>query len=153
MGYIVLLVLHTQSYFVGFRYDVLASIMFALLSIMLLYKAIIVYSQSTCWFALNMILVAILLLLFNILNLTENFYYLFSIIPIISSIIIIAVYANLLYIKVIVLDISISIPIIVFNYVFLAWWWQVVVYTFSIILGIFVCRKISIFRESHSGKI
>ncbi len=147
------MILKSSSIFVSFRYDLLASILFALLSIILLYKGIIVYSQSTCWFGLNMILVAILLLLFDLLKISNFYNYLYAFIPIISSLIIIAVYSNLLYIKVIVLDVSIAIPLITFWYITTDWWWQALAYVAMVFAGIIICRNIDISKESRSGKI
>ena len=124
------------------------SILLAVLSITLIYKGVLLKSSSTLWFALNLISYAIILLLFDIfdIKLNEN-YYILSLIPIIASIINLAVFGYLIYIKVIILNISIIIPVMLWQFIDINIWWLLAIALFSVLLGIIICRSIYFKRE------
>jgi len=147
--YIVFILLSSLAVkvFVG-RENIIFSIILAMLSITLIYKGTLLKSSSTLWFAINLVSYAILIVVFEITQLKfDSEYYLFAIIPIFASLINIAVFNYLIYIKVILLNLSIILPIIIYRFTSINLIWTIVIACSSIILGIVLCRTIYFKRE------
>ena len=129
----------------------LFSSVLAVISIIMLYKGVLIKSASTLWFAICLILFAISLVVFELVEISVEYYYLLSLLPIIASIVNIAIFHNLFYIKVIIINLSIFIPLLVTQFVLLDWWWVVLIYAISIVLGIILCRNLSLEKEKIHG--
>ena len=124
------------------------SVILALISLSLIYKGVLLKSSSTLWFSINLILSAIFLIIINLLYLDLNeYYYIFSLIPIISSLFNLFIFKYKIYIKVIILNISVIIPIIALQFFDLEWWIIVVISVVAIALGVLICRSINFERE------
>ena len=63
--YVVLIVCDFTIDFLGIKSDVLFSIVLAVVSLNLLYKGVLLRSSSTLWFSLNLIIYAILIVIFK----------------------------------------------------------------------------------------
>ena len=105
-------------------------------------------STSTLWFGLSLILYALAIVTFELIAFdAEKYYYLFVLIPIFSSLIVLAVFSNLIYIKVIIFNLSIAIPIIIYNIFWLTWWWASIIGVVCVGFAIVLCRMISFKKE------
>lgn len=142
--YIVFVILN--AFKVGFiegRQTLIFSILLAVLSITLIYKGVLLKSSSTLWFSLNLISYAIIIVVFEVVDLTfSDYYYLLSLIPIIASLINLAVFGYMIYIKVIILNITVAVPILLWQFTSLDFWWIIGVGVVSVLLGIIICRLI-----------
>lgn len=124
------------------------SIILALISISLLYKGTLLKSSSTLWFSINLIFSAIFLITINLIDININdCYYVFSLIPLIASLINLFIYRYIIYIKVIILNISAIIPVVLMQFFVLEWWIVLITAVVSILLGILLCRSINLGRE------
>lgn len=129
--------------------ELVLSILLAIISINLIYKGMLIRSSSTLWFAVSLILFAIAIVVFELLKVSPlDYYWIFSIIPIISSLINVAIFQNLIYIKVIILNISICIPIFIKYFSALNVWWIVAIAGVSVLMGILLCRCINFSKEN-----
>ena len=127
---------------------IIFSVLLAIISLNLIYKGVLIKSASTMWFANTLMMFAITIIVFEIIGRdVMQYYYVFSFVPIISSLINLAVFNNLIYIKVIIINISIIVPICVTYFVSLFIWWQIVLWTMSIIIGIIICRMMNVNKE------
>lgn len=152
---IVLFVIYFGLFVVDLSYGILHdlntfvfSIILALISISLLFKGVLLKSSSTLWFAINLIFSAIFLIIINLFNLNIDYcYYIFSLIPLVASLINLLIYRYIIYIKVIVLNISIIIPVVLMQFFAVEWWIILVVAIVSVLLGIFICRSFNLGRE------
>lgn len=145
--YLVTVVLaFTTSYF-GDLNIIAFTFVLALVSLHLCYKGAVLHSYSTLWFALNLVLYALLILYFEIMNIEYNsFYFLFTFLPLIPSLIIVF-WGKVGYLKVIILNLSVALPLTIFNFVTLDLWLQIGVFTFSILLGMFISKLFSLGKE------
>lgn len=135
------------GYLKDFR-ELTFSILLVIVSINLLFKGVFLKSQSTLWFANVLILYAILMIVFNLLNIEYNNYiYIYILLPIISSIINIVIFHNLIYIKVIILNISLVVPFILYKFIKLDFYLYFIIGTISVLLGIIMCRFFKMKRE------
>ena len=124
------------------------SIVLAIVSMSLIYKGVILKSGSTLWFAISLILSAIFLILISLLDLSINdYYYVFAIIPIFASIFNLMIFGNKMYIKVIILNITILLPILIVRFYDLSIWLNILISVGSVILGIVVSRSINFSKE------
>lgn len=127
--------------YIGDYRELVFSILLAVISINMLTKGVFLKSQSTLWFAITLVLYAILVIIFNTINVKYNtFNYIFILLPIIASVINIVVFHNLMYIKVIILNITIAIPFILSKYLKLNNIWLFIIGIVSIFIGIILCR-------------
>ena len=135
----------------GIAYDInnlIFSIILAAISVTSIFKGVLLKSASTLWFSVTLILTAIMLVIFNIYRLNaDNYWFIFAIIPIVSSIINLFIFKYLIYIKLIILNISIIIPIFVYKYLQFDWWIILIIGIISISLGILVSRLIKFKKE------
>jgi len=146
--YISMLVIDIVFNILGDLKIIIFSLLLALISINLIAKGVLLKSSSTMWFALTLILFAIVIAGFELNSLNSaNYYFVFSIIPIISSLINLAIFKNLIYIKVIILNISIIIPTIVSYFVDLELYFVFAIAIFCVIMGIVLCRSINLNKE------
>lgn len=123
----------------------------AIVSITMITKGVLLKSASTLWFAISLILFAICIISSEIFKIPREYGYLLALIPIIASLVNIAIFHNLFYIKIIIVNISVFIPLLIVRYVSLQWWWSVIIFAISIILGIIICRNISLEKENING--
>lgn len=128
--------------------ELLFSVLLAVVSINMLVKGVFLKSQSTLWFAITLVMYAILMTIFSIFNIDYNLYnYIFILLPIIASAINIVVFHNLLYIKVIILNLTLAIPFILSKFISLQTFWYYVIGVVSVLIGIIVCRCLKMKRE------
>lgn len=124
------------------------SIVLAIISLNLMYKGHLIGSQSTMWFAISLVLFAISIAVCQILSIEPiDYYFVFALIPIISSIINVAIFFNLFYIKVIILNISIAVPITIMYFFELNIWYIIAIGFASIVLGTLICRCLNFDKE------
>lgn len=153
---IVLFVVYSVLLIIDFVFDFLGdwkiitfSIILAIISINMIAKGVIIKSSSTLWFAVSLILFAITIAIFDIKNIDpKQYYFIFSIIPIISSIINLAIFENLIYIKVIILNISIAIPVFVWYFWDFKFIINLIISVLSVIIGIVISRFINLNKEN-----
>lgn len=145
--YVATMVLASFSNYFG-DFNVIAfTLVLALLSLHLCYKGTVLHSYSTLWFALNLVLYALLILYFEIMKIDYNgFYFLFAFLPIVPSLILVFL-GKAGYLKVIILDLSVALPLTIFNFPTLNLWLKIGVFAFSILLGIFICKLFSLGKE------
>ena len=125
------------------------SFILALVSINSIWKGVVLRSSSTLWFSITLILISITIVIFDLNALVvENYYFIFVLIPIIASLINLAIFHNLIYIKVIILNISIAIPTIIHYFYNLKVWWNILSFGVSIVLGIIICRLWNLDKEN-----
>lgn len=128
--------------------NLIFSIILAIVSFELLFKAVIIKSTSTMWFALSLILYALIIIIFERLSLNyKSMAYVFAFLPIISSLIILLLFNNYIYIKLIILNMSIAIPITLFNLLDLKWWIFAIILTIGILFGILLSRMVNLDKE------
>lgn len=124
------------------------SILMALISINLIHKGILLKSQSTLWFAISLMLFAIAIIVCRLCGVEPiEYYFVFALIPIISSIINVAIFSNMFYIKIIILNISIIIPILILYFSSLSWIYIALIGAISVGVGILICRNLSFDKE------
>ncbi len=150
--YLALIIMQLSINLFGKYQDIVFSIVLATVSLNLIYKGVLLKSASTLWFAICLILYAIALVVFVLFHISfESHYYIFAFLPIIASLLNIAIFGNLLYIKVIAINISIIIPITIFRFVTTNIFVVATTAILSIALGIVICRKINIDKENVNG--
>ena len=135
----------------GILYDFdvfIFSIILAIISLVSIYKGVLLKSSSTFWFAIFLILTAIFSITINLLYLDINdFYFVFSILPIIASLFNLFIFKYKIYIKVIILNISIAIPVFCMQFLTWQWWINCIVGVISVLAGILICRLINFDKE------
>lgn len=148
--YISILIIDIFSGFLGDYSIIVISLILSIISINSVVKGRLIKSSSTMWFAITLILFSILIVIFELNNIKPlDYYFVFSIIPIISSVINLAIFENLIYIKVIIFNISIIIPITIQYFFKLQVFLIAIVSILSIVVGILVCRQISLSKENE----
>lgn len=146
--YIGLIITDITFDYLGDYVNLSLSIMLALISLNMIYKGVLLRSSSALWFAVLLILFAITIVAFELGSVDPlEYYFVFALIPIISSLINVAIFKNLIYIKVIIINISIIIPISLMYFTGLSVWWLIVIGLVSIIAGVLVCRMIRMDKE------
>ena len=146
--YIVLILIDIKASVLGNLSRFYFSILLAVISLNMIWKGKILKSTSTLWFGLSLILYAILIIIFELMQYDlQDLYYLFVFIPIISSVIILVIFGNLIYIKVIIFNIAIAIPVVLYNVLWLAWWWVVVIGVVSIVSAVLISRNLWFNKE------
>ena len=128
--------------------SLILSIVLAIVSMSLIYKGVILKSGSTLWFSISLILSAIFLIIISLLNLSlGDYYYVFAILPIFASIFNLLIFGNKIYIKVIILNITILLPILVVRFYDLSIWLNILISVGSVVLGIIISRSINLSKE------
>ena len=75
----------------------------------------------------------------------------FGVIPLISSFVNLAIFGAKIYIKVIILNLSILVPIFTSQFLNFQWFINVGIGIVSLILGILICRSINLDKEKTDG--
>lgn len=151
--FVIYLGLFLVDLFVGFLGEwqvIVLSVVLAIVSLNLIAKGVLLKSQSTLWFAITLLLSAMIIVVFDLNKVgIEEYYFVFSIIPIISSLINLAIFKNLIYIKVVVINLSVLIPILI-EYVFeLFYVWIILITVASTFVGIMTCRLWNLDKENE----
>lgn len=129
------------------------SVLIVLVGSNLIYKGTLLKSTSTLWFAYNLIFGAILIIILEIFRFSIGDYaYLFAILPLLPSLINVCMGVKI-YIKVMIINLSISIPIIITTFVKMQWYLICIVYLISIVMGIVICRNLNLDKEKIDDKI
>ena len=135
--------------FLGDYQGFVFSLIMALIGVNLLIKGVIIKSNSTLWFANVLIALSLTIVILEYLSLdiSEN-YYLLAFVPILASVINLIVFKNLIYVKVIIINVTVIIPTILqlineFNF-----YWTAGMFVISILIGIFICRLINFDKEN-----
>jgi len=146
--YLFLLITEWIYGYLGNYKDIVFSCILAIISLSLMFKGLLIKSVSTIWFSLCLIIYALCIIVFNIIDFNYlNYYSIFALIPVISSLIILVIFKNLLYIRLIIINIFIALPIFFLNIFDFNVWIFVTILIFSIILSVFVCRLIRFNKE------
>lgn len=129
------------------------SILLVVIGFDLIWKGVLLKSSSTLWFAICLILWAILILILKLYNQNNQEYiFVFASIPLIPSALNMIVFKNSIYLKVIIINISIIVPILLMQFLTLSWWWLVLMATASVVVSIVICRFIGL-KRGRSGKV
>ena len=75
-----------------------------------------------------------------------EYIYVFAFLPIVTSLIFVC-FKNFNYIKVMIINLSIAIPILVSNILAIKIWLNIVIFIESILIGISICRLITTRKE------
>ncbi|MBQ7352157.1 MAG: hypothetical protein IJW59_04815 [Clostridia bacterium] len=128
---------------------IIFSILLSIISLNLIVKGAILKSSSTLWFANCLILSSFIIVLLDLCQVQISEYYLlFVLIPFISSLINLAIFQNLIYIKIIILNIFIAVPL-VFDYFFdFRQWVLWVAVAGCLVVGFLICRSINVDKEN-----
>lgn len=145
--YVVLFTSNIIWGYLGDKDTLVLSIVLICISISSIYKGAILKSSSTMWFAICLILFSIIIVIFNLFDISHKFYYLFVFIPIISSVINIIIFKYVIYFKVIILNLSIAIPVVLSSLFDFQLWLNITLYVSIILLGIIICRLIYFRKE------
>ena len=99
------------------------SILLVAIGFDLIWKGVLLKSSSTLWFAICLILWAILILILKLYNQNiQEYIFVFASIPLIPSALNMIVFKNSIYLKVIIINISIIVPILLMQFLTLSWW-------------------------------
>lgn len=129
------------------------SILLVVIGFDLIWKGVLLKSSSTLWFAICLILWAILILILKLYNQNiQEYNFVFASIPLIPSALNMIVFKNSIYLKVIIINISIIVPILLMQFLTLSWWWLVLMATASVGVSIVICRFIGL-KRGRSGKV
>jgi hypothetical protein len=147
--YVGLIITNISLDYLG-EYELLVfSIILALISINMINKGILLRSTTTLWFALNMIIFAIVIIICELLSWDiANVGYIWSLIPILPSIINLIVFNNYIYIKLIIINVFIIIPLIINSLVVFSFWIEMGFIAGGIVIGIITCRLINFDKEN-----
>ena len=84
LGYILLLVIDVFKGFLGNYYQLILSLIMAIIGFNLLFKAVIIKSSSTIWFAIVLISMSVVIITMSLYRIEiEKLYYVFAIIYIV----------------------------------------------------------------------
>jgi len=126
----------------------------ALISLNMFNKGVLIKSNSTIWFAMCLILFAIITMVLVIKGTSiDKFILYLAPVPIIASIVNILFFNNIIFIKIIILNISLLLPLYLNEFVVSEQWIQVIIYIVSIIFGIVVCRSIDLDKGVKNGEV
>ncbi len=129
------------------------SILLVAIGFDLIWKGVLLKSSSTLWFAICLILWAILILILKLYNQNiQEYIFVFASIPLIPSALNMIVFKNSIYLKVIIINIFIIVPILLMQFLTLSWWWLVLMATASVGVSIVICRFIGL-KRGRSGKV
>jgi hypothetical protein len=150
--FLIYLALFVLEVFFKFKLDsniIVFSALMAMISLNMLNKGVLLHSLSTLWFAIDLILNALAMMLISEFYLVHvNNYYVFSSIPIIPSLILLAVFRNPIYIKVIILNIFIIISTVLWQEYMLNPLINVINFGAGVVLSVLVCRNLNFGREN-----
>lgn len=154
LAYISLLILDAIYHTLDDLNVFIFSLLLVLIGINLIHKGAIIRSSSTLWFANNLISIALTILILNYLNLDiNNYIYIFTLIPIIPTLVNLLILRVKIYVKVLILNFSIILPTMLVYFVDIVWYWSIIICVGCVILGIFVCRNINLDKEKIDGEV
>ena len=143
--------LFISNLIVGYLKDleqIVLSVVLIFVSVTLIFKGVLLKSSSTLWFAICLINFSILIIIFELASVDLRGYdWIFACVPLLASMLNLAVFKAKIYIKVIILNISILIPIVTTQVLSPNIWLSLIIWLGSVIFGIFVCRCINLNRE------
>lgn len=146
--YILLIVANFVFDYLGDYANLILSIVLAMISLNQIYKGVLLRSSTTLWFAMSLILSAICLVVFELLKLNPiKYYFIFPILPIFSSIINLVIFSNLIYIKIIIINLSIILPIFIMYFTNINYWYIIAIGVASFLLCIFICKCLKFSKE------
>ena len=150
--YLALLISDVVWGYLGDINTLVFSVILVCIGLNLIHKGVLLKSSSTLWFAMCLIIFAICIIILKLNNQNvQDFAYLFGVIPLISSFINFALFHAKIYIKVIILNMSILVPIFTSQFLNLQWFIDVGIGVMAIILGILICRNINLDKEKIDG--
>lgn len=123
------------------------SIVLAVVSINCCFKGAVLKSYSTLWFAVSLVLYALLIIVFEVNRISYGeFNYYFAVLPVVTSLIFIC-FGKLNYIYAIIINLSVAIPIFIINLFSLNIWLKIAVFTVFVLVGLLLSRAVYIKRE------
>lgn len=129
--------------------ELIFSLFMAFIGVNLIVKGVIIKSNSTLWFANVLIGLSLTIVLLEYFNLEiKDCYYWFAIIPLFASIINLIVFKNFIYVKVIIINLTIIIPTILQFFNKFNLYWTIGMFVISILIGILICRLINFDKEN-----
>ena len=149
VAYLLLFIADMLRNVLGNYKEIILSVLISLIGVNLLVKGFLIKSNSTLWFANVLILMSLTIALLEFLKFDiVNYYYLFTIIPMIASVINLIVFKNLIYIKVMIINFTVIVPTVLqFIYKFDIYL-MTLMFVISILIGILICRMINFDREN-----
>ena len=149
VAYLLLFIADMLRNVLGNYKEIILSVLISLIGVNLLVKGFLIKSNSTLWFANVLILMSLTIALLEFLKFDiVNYYYLFTIIPMIASVINLIVFKNLIYIKVMIINFTVIVPAVLqFIYKFDIYL-MTLMFVISILIGILICRMINFDREN-----
>ena len=149
VAYIILFILDIFRGVLHNYKELIFSAIMALIGINLIAKGVLIKSNSTLWFANVLIIMSLTIAVLELGRLDiADFYYVFTIIPIIASIINLIVFKNFIYIKVIIVNVTIIIPTVLQFLNSFDIYWATLMFVVSILIGILICRLINFDKEN-----
>ena len=146
--YIGLLVADIFKGFLGNYSQLILSVIMSIIGFNLLFKAVIIKSSSTIWFAIVLISMSVAVVVISLLNgSVEKLYYVFTVVPLFASLLNLIVFNNLIYVKVIIINMSVIVPIVIKYFYAFSSYWSIGLSVISIIMGIIICRLIKFDKE------
>ncbi len=149
VAYLIVFVIDLVRGFLGDYKELIFSLFMAIIGINLIIKGVLIKSNSTLWFANVLITMALTIAVLRYLKIgvVEN-YYLFTIIPIIASVINLVVFKNLIYIKVIIINVTVIVPTMLQFLKKFDIYWTTGMFIISVLIGVLVCRLINFDKEN-----
>ena len=149
VAYLIVFVIDLVRGILGDYKELIFSLFMAIIGINLIIKGVLIKSNSTLWFANVLITMALTIAVLRYLkvDVVEN-YYLFTIIPIIASVINLVVFKNLIYIKVIIINVTVIVPTMLQFLKNFDIYWTIGMFVISILIGVLVCRLINFDKEN-----
>lgn len=149
VAYLIVFVIDLVRGVLGDYKELIFSLFMAIIGINLIIKGVIIKSNSTLWFANVLITMALTIAVLRYLKIdvVEN-YYLFTIIPIIASVINLVVFKNLIYIKVIIINVTVIVPTMLQFLKKFDIYWTTGMFVISVLIGVLVCRLINFDKEN-----
>ena len=150
--YLALLISDVVWGYLGDINTLVFSVILVCIGLNLIRKGVLLKSTSTLWFAMCLIIFAICIIILKLNNQdTQDFAYLFGVIQLIASFINLAIFGAKIYIKVIILNVSILVPIFTSQFLNFQWLINVGIGVISLVLGILICRNINLDKEKIDG--
>ncbi len=149
VAYLIVFVIDLVRGILGDYKELIFSLFMAIIGINLIIKGVLIKSNSTLWFANVLITMALTIAVLRYLKIdvVEN-YYLFTIIPIIASVINLVVFKNLIYIKVIIINVTVIVPTMLQFLKKFDIYWTTGMFVISVLIGVLVCRLINFDKEN-----
>jgi hypothetical protein len=149
LSYLLLFVVNVfRGLFADF-YQILLSVIMTLIGFNLVFKGVVIKSNSTLWFANVLITMSLTIIILNLLKIDmDEILYLFTIIPIFASVLNLVVFNNLIYLKIIIINITFIVPALIQKFYKFELYCTIGMYVISILIGILVCRLINLDKEN-----